>query len=213
MTRLYLVRHGQTAWNKQERFRGRADVPLDAVGLAEARALAQAYRETRFDALYASPLSRCQQTLEPLARILQLEVASVEGLADIDFGEWQGRPKTEIREQDAERYEQWMSSPEQVTFPNGESLAQVRQRALAAVGRIHSEQPDGTVAACTHRVVCKVLVCGLLGVPDALFWRIRQDATCVNVFEINNHGVATLVSLNDTHHAREVAGSGTLADF
>ena len=213
MTRLYLVRHGQTAWNKEQRFRGRADVPLDEVGLAECRALAQAYREQSFDALYASPLTRCRQTLEPLARLRQLEIQTLEGLVDIDFGEWQGRPKNEIQAERPELFEQWMQTPAQVTFPGGESLAQVRERALAAVDRIHTEHPDGTVVACTHRVVCKVLVCGLLGIPDSRFWRIRQDATCVNLFEISRHGTATLVTLNDTHHARNVAGSGTLADF
>jgi probable phosphoglycerate mutase len=118
-----------------------------------------------------------------------------------------------VQAEEPERYEQWMTAPDEVTFPRGENLAQVRQRALAAIGLIHTEHPDGTVAACTHRVVCKVLICGLLGVPDRLFWRIRQDATCVNLLEISRHGNATLVKLNDTHHTADVPGSGGLADF
>ena len=213
MTRLYLIRHGQTAWNKEERFRGRADVPLDEVGLAEARALARAFGEQGFDALYSSPLSRCLQTMEPLARLRQLEVRPLEGLVDIDFGAWQARPRAEVQAENPELYELWTTLPDKVTFPDGENLAQVRERALVEVARVHAEHSEGTVALCTHRVVCKLLVCGLLGIPDRLFWRIRQDATCVNLFEISPHGNATLIKLNDTHHAAGVPGSGSLADF
>ncbi|NOZ87419.1 MAG: histidine phosphatase family protein [Deltaproteobacteria bacterium] len=212
MAVLVLARHGQTEWNKEQRFRGRADVPLDEVGLAEAEALASAFEGMEIGGIYSSPLGRCKQTAGPLAKRLGLDVRVLPGLADIDFGSWQARQKDEIERQEAELYNLWLEHPEQVRFPGGENLEDVQARAMESIDRIVEENSAGAFVAVTHRVVCKVLVCGLLGIPLSLFWRIRQDAACIDVFEIDDKG-ATLVRLNDTHHTSSVKGSGGLADF
>jgi len=90
MTRFVLVRHGQTEWNRVERFRGRADIPLNETGLAQAKALARRLASWAIAAVYSSPLQRTRETGKAIARQLGLQVEPLEGLIDIDYGALQG---------------------------------------------------------------------------------------------------------------------------
>ena len=92
MAFVYLVRHGQTAWNKSEIFRGRADVPLNERGLKEAELAAEYFRGRKVDAIYSSPISRAVQTAEKIAGVLGLKVRMHSGITDMSFGDWEGRP-------------------------------------------------------------------------------------------------------------------------
>ena len=87
---LVLVRHGETAWNRGEVFRGRADVPLNETGFAQARALAQSLEREPVEAVYSSPLLRALDTAESIAAVHKLPVVKHEGLTDFDCGEWVG---------------------------------------------------------------------------------------------------------------------------
>ena len=99
MTRIVLVRHGQTEWNRVERFRGRADVPLNETGLAQAEATGRRVAsEWQPVCVYSSPLSRAVKTAEAIARHFDLPVHVHPGLADIDYGEWQGLTPDEVEE-------------------------------------------------------------------------------------------------------------------
>lgn len=91
MTRIILVRHGQTKWNVVERFRGRSDIPLDETGLAQAEALGlRVPRNFKPDAIYTSPLTRARQTAEAIAKRCGIPCRDHPGLVDIDYGQWQG---------------------------------------------------------------------------------------------------------------------------
>lgn len=91
MTRIVLIRHGQTEWNRLERFRGRADLSLNEVGLAQAEATARRIAAAwPASAVYSSPLKRAMETAKIIAEALALAVQPLAGLMDIDYGEWQG---------------------------------------------------------------------------------------------------------------------------
>src|SRR3989337_9617 len=97
MTQIILVRHGQTAWNREERFRGHADIPLDETGLLQAQATADRIAmQWKPDAVYAGPLSRTLKTAEPTAQLFNLAVQVEDGLIDVDCGLWQGLTPTEV---------------------------------------------------------------------------------------------------------------------
>jgi len=99
MTCIILVRHGQTEWNRVERFRGHADVPLNEIGLAQADAAGQRIAdEWQPTVIYSSPLSRAVKTAEAIAKHFDLQVQTYPGLTDIDYGEWQGLTPDEARE-------------------------------------------------------------------------------------------------------------------
>jgi len=212
MTTMYLIRHGQTDWNKDKIFRGRADVPLNAHGRKEARALGRHLKNVRVTACYASPLSRALETAEAAAAPHSLAVKLDDGIIDIDYGEWQGLSEAQVHRRYAGLFRQWHETPQRVRFPGGENLASVRRRALASLDRIRIENPDATVFVVAHRVVTKVIMCAALRMTNAAFWRIRQDNCAFNILEHSDEGLS-VVSMNDTCHMRESGIAPTLADF
>ena len=134
-TSIYLVRHGQTAWNKEEVFRGRTDIPLDETGLREAELAAEYFRPIHLQAIYSSPLSRARQTAQKIAQIHALEAQPLDGIIDMSFGSWEGQSLREVEEKDGVRYRQWRDEPHLVKLPGGETLEEVRARAMAALDR------------------------------------------------------------------------------
>jgi broad specificity phosphatase PhoE len=212
MTRVYLVRHGTTDWNKEEIFRGRADCGLNETGQAEARALAAYFEDVAMDAIYSSPLSRAAETAQAIASDRGLRVISDPAFIDIDFGEWQGLPLKEVTEKYSELYRLWRERPQEITFPGGENLAQVRARSWQGFMRLLQENPQKTILIVSHRVVTKVLICAVLGLDDSHFWRIKQDTTAVNCFE-HTGGMFVTSLLNDTCHLKSVPPGKWKKDF
>jgi broad specificity phosphatase PhoE len=202
-TRLLLVRHGQTAWNvgasNGEHFRGRIDLPLNEVGLAQAQTIADRLAHEPIAAIYSSPLQRALQTAQPIAERLGLPVQPHPGLLDINYGAWQGHSPAEVAELWPKLHRQWREEPERLHLPDGESFDIVRERALAAVRDICARHPNETVLLVAHQVVNKVLVCAMLGLSNAHYWRVRQDNACLDVFTYRD-GVFTAVHVNDTCH-------------
>jgi len=201
MTRFLLIRHGQTEWNRVERFRGRADIGLNETGIEQAHKLARRLAEEPISALYSSPLRRALQTAQPIARALGLSVQPLEGLLDIDYGAWQGLTPQEAAQRFPALYRLWLEEPHRVRFPQGESLSQVRRRCLAAVEELALKHQGQTVALVSHKIVNKVLLCAILGLGEAHIWRIEQDNGCINSFEKGESGFRILF-LNDTSHLR-----------
>ena len=198
-----MIRHGRTEWNRVERFRGRADIELDEVGVKQAEATADRISEWQVSAIYSSPLRRALATAEILARRFELEAKSLPGAIDIDYGAWQGLSPEEAAAKDNALYAKWMESPHEAKFPGGESLAEVKERAASAVDNLITQHPKETVALVSHKVVCQVLILSLLGLDNSHFWQIAQDVCAVNLFEVRG-GVPSALVLNDTCHLREL---------
>src|SRR5258708_4172785 len=107
MLKLYLVRHGESAWNVKHLYTGQTDVPLSELGQLQAERLGEAWHATEFDAIYASPLKRAQDTAKALAIRKMLPLRLDARLAEIHHGAWEGNPAAVIREQYAAEYEAW----------------------------------------------------------------------------------------------------------
>jgi broad specificity phosphatase PhoE len=199
MTRVLLIRHGQTEWNRQEIFRGRADIPLSAAGVKQAEALARRLAYEKIAAVYSSPLARAVVTAQH-ARADGVP-QPIDGLIDISYGVWEGRRGSQVKTEYEDLYRRWLSEPHLVRPPGGETLAEVRERATGALRRIVAGHPEATLAVVSHRVVNKVLLCAALGIGDDGFWRIRQDTCCLNILEWDGDRVS-ITLLNDTCHLR-----------
>jgi len=212
MTEIYLVRHGQTQWNKEEIFRGTNDVPLNETGLREASLAAHALKDIEVRAVYSSPLARAKETAAAIARLHKLEVRTIDGLKDICFGEWQGVAHQTVREQYSDLYRRWLEEPHTVTFPGGESLGALKSRAVEAVKEVVPNHPEDTIVMVSHRVVNRVLICGLIGIDLSRFWQIGQDTTAINLLTWKR-GRFILTCLNDTCHLRSVNQKRVKIDF
>ena len=198
MTTLILVRHGETDWNRDKIFRGRADIPLGNRGKLQAERVGEALTGRPLGALYSSPLQRSVQTAEAIAEHHDLAVTKLDAITDIDYGDWQGKPDEEVCAAYPELYAQWQSAPHEVRFPNGEGLVEVAERSLQAVLNVAAGQ-TGEIAMVSHRVTLKVVVLGLLGLGLERFWNVRLDTCSLTIFEISEQG-NILGRLNDTGH-------------
>jgi len=211
-TRLFIVRHGQTAWNTEKVFRGTIDVPLNDQGFAEAAAVAKALAAEPVTFIYSSPLSRAVQTAKPLADIKGIKINEHAGLTDLNFGVWQGHKLDEVKAEYAELFQTWVERPHDCKIPGAETLAQAQIRALDACREIASVHPGQTVMAVSHRVVCKLLVLGLLGLGPDKFWNVQQDTAAINLFVMTSD-TAIAFRINDTCHLAELANGRVTADF
>lgn len=212
MTRVYLVRHGTTEWNKEEIFRGLVDCKLNETGLAEARALEGYFRDVVIDSIYSSPLSRATETARAVAVSKGLLVIADAAFIDMDYGEWQGLPLKEVEKKYPDLSRLWRERPQDVTFPGGENLARVRARAWEGFERVVKGNPGKTVLIVSHRVITKVLICAALGLDDSHFWQIKQDTTAVNCFEYTGNTYITCL-INDTCHMKSIHFNVSRKDF
>ncbi len=206
MGQIYLVRHGETAWNKAKIFRGRRDIPLNEQGRVEAAGAALALREVPLAAIYSSPLSRARATAEAIASDRGLAVNADEAFTDIDYGEWTEYWDTEVRRKFGAQYRQWKESPHLVKFAGGESLDEVRRRAAPRLLELARRNPESTIALVSHRVVLKLLLCEAKGLDNSHFWQVRLDTGAISVLDYAN-GTLSVVIENDTRHIQAPAGS------
>jgi len=199
MTRVILVRHGETEWNRVERFRGRIDVELNETGHDQAQAVAERLRGRTIDAVYSSPLKRALHTAQPIAEVSGHKVQRLQGMIDVDYGDWAGRSPQEVADEYPDVYQTWVQASHLVEFPGGESLEQVKDRAWAALEEVCLRYPDHTAVVVSHVVVNRVLVCAALGLVNSCFWKIAQDNAAISVLECQQ-GEYRLLLLNDTCH-------------
>lgn len=203
MKRLIILRHGETEWNREEKFRGMADLPLTENGLQQAGHAARRIAELKPTVIYSSPLRRALQTAEAVGKAAGLPVHREEGLKDIDYGTWQGLSLPEAYNKYRKAYLQWLHSPQLVEFPRGESLPIVQDRVKKLLKFIDENHKDDAILFVTHKVVCKVLVLTLLGADLSHFWQIKQDVAAINVFDKRNVFLMAW-AINETCHLKRL---------
>jgi broad specificity phosphatase PhoE len=211
MTKVYLVRHGQTAWNVGEIFRGRADIPLDDTGRKEAELAGEALKDAGIHAVYSSPLSRSMETAQNIAKFHNLTVTPLEAITDIGYGEWEGQNNEQVKAKYPDLHRLWRTEPHKVRFPKGESLGEVRTRTMAALDELVARHKDQNIVVVAHRVPNKVICCALIGLDNSHFWRIQQDTASTNLFTRTN-GRWVVSYLNDTSYLKALR-KPALADF
>jgi len=210
MNKIILVRHGETEWNKEEIFRGHADIDLNETGLKQAQLLAKYLKNEKIGAIYSSPLKRAIKTAEAIAALHNLNVIPCQELIDFNYGSWEGLPQKTVESKYQVLYEKWLGRPHLVKMPGGESLKDVRKRALGLVERT-TLSDGGTVALVSHRVVHKVIICALLGLSNSHFWNIKLDTCGITVFSYSK-GLFVLEKHNDTSFLAPL-GRSELNDF
>ncbi len=199
MTRILLVRHGETTWNQQGRYQGQVDTPLSERGWEQGRLLAQALAPVKIDACYASPLSRAFETAKLCADLHGLPVTMDKRLLEIAHGEWEGLLAEDVQKKWPDLLQKWRTTVVDAPMPDGEAIDEVADRSMAAFNDIADLNPDKTVLVAAHDAVNKAVVCRVMGTSLAHFWQVKQDNTCINVLE-RQDGIWRLVLLNSTLH-------------
>ena len=208
-TTLYLVRHGQTEYNRKGIVQGRRiDSVLNATGHRQAEALAQRFRGTSLDALYASPMRRARQTVAAVAALQPgLDVQYDEDLEEMSWGHLEGEPATgSVLDRFAEIKSAWRQGHFDRAVEGGESVLEVQQRALRATGRILETQAGGAVLVVAHGRFLRVLIASLLEEDYGLqnMHRVKHDNTGVNHLVWDGEGLCSAQRLNCTDHLKTV---------
>lgn len=210
--RLLLVRHGETEWNRQGRFQGQIDVPLNDNGRLQAQKAGEFLKEVEIDFAVSSPMARPKETAE---LILQshpnIELKYNSDLREISHGLWEGKFEREIEQEYPGELERWRTIPAEVQMPEGENLQQVSERSTAAWQLIIQQALDeqrtiGLIVA--HDATNKTLLCHILGLSSESFWNFRQGNGAVSVIDYPSglDGHPVLQAMNITTHL----GSGVL---
>lgn len=199
--RLYLIRHAETAWNREGRCQGKSDLPLSEQGVAQARALAKRLGPLALQAVYSSPLARAVATAKAIAAPHGLQVETREAFRELDQGELEGLRFEEIARDHGEFLRRWQEAPAGEKIPGGESLQELQARALPALEEIVSEHPAGNVVLVGHNLCNLTLLSFAAGLHLNDFRRLQQEVAALSVIEFGGkrpHPV--LVRLNDTSH-------------
>ena len=195
-----LVRHGETEWNKLGKFLGHRDIGLNPRGLAQARETALALADWGHTVVYASPLARTMQVAQEISKLNELPVVAVEGMKELDLGDVEGVTGEEMRSLWPGVYAAWRENPATVVMPNGESLAQLQDRAWGAwleMEAVHSE--SDCLVVVSHNFAIRTLVAKLLGMPLSHFHRMVLALSSICIIESDQRG-RRLVSYNSTSH-------------
>lgn len=204
MLKLYLVRHGESAWNVKHLYTGQQDVALSEVGATQAERVAEKLAGMPFTALYASPLKRAHDTAKPFANLSGLPLQTDARLAEIHHGAWEGSPAAVIREQYADEYSAWRTQPHRMKMPEGESLDDVAERVQDFMQDLLAEHSAGNVLIVTHDAVLRVILLQTLQLGLEYFWRWRFDNASVSMVERVGDEHFRLALLNDVHHLEGV---------
>lgn len=164
-TRLFLLRHGEVESRYQRVFGGRIDMELSPQGHVQATALAEYLKETKFDAIYSSPMKRAQQTLAPLLANYKMEATTLPDLHEVHFGDWTGLNWQEVHDKYQVSAFQWLDMLEQAAVPNGECSRTFRSRIEPCLKEILENHSGQSVAVVCHGGVIRMILSILLDLP------------------------------------------------
>jgi broad specificity phosphatase PhoE len=197
--RLILVRHGETEWNRQSRIIGHTEIALNETGRKQAALLAQALRNEKVSAIYASPLRRTRETAAEISRVLGVEVEFSDAFKEIDAGDIDGLTFEEVAGRYGDFFSLWMRGDPSLRLPGGESFMDLRNRTWPALQRIVSEHNDGDVIVVSHTLAIMSMIASALGMDMADFRRIRLNVASISILEFKDQAVSMLM-FNDTCH-------------
>ncbi len=197
--RLFLLRHGETQWNRERRYQGCVDVRLCPEGVAQAEAVSLALAERPLAAIYSSPLRRALETAEAIAAPHRLPVRIDAAFREICHGLWEGLTAGEVRARFPDLSAQWRVTPETVTMPEGESVKEVRARVLDGLERLRANHDGETVCLVAHGTPVRLLILEALGVTPERLWVLHCPPAGLSELEFNS-GSATLRRLNVVNH-------------
>lgn len=202
ITRLYLVRHGETLANREYRYIGTRDDPLSPLGETQALQLADTLSGLPITAVYSSPLQRTYRTAILIAARHSLEVQRIDDLRECDFGTWEGLSRAEVLErspEDSQHLREWEQNTS-VAPPGGESFEALQQRVVTAVERLAQAHPDHAIVLVSHVGPIKVLLSAALGAPLSSAFRIFLDPATISVVDWRNAAYATVRLVNSHAH-------------
>lgn len=197
--KLYLIRHGETDWNKLEKCQGVSDIPLNSNGIRQAENLAYSLRDEKFSAIYSSDLTRAITTANEVAKYHPAEVKIDERFREMDQGEFEGLEFKNLREKYGEILKKWTEEPETLRIPGGETLSEVQERAWKGIANLISLHNNESVLLVSHNMTIITLLCKFSKKSLLSFREFSVKESSKSVISCKND-IFEIELFNDTSH-------------
>lgn len=202
MSKLYLLRHGQSEWNLLGKVQGQSDIDLNEKGIEQAKKVAERFLQEDIDLIYSSDLSRAYKTAEIVGEKLNLEVGILHGIRELNFGTWEGLDTKTIEAKHSEHYKCWRTEPHKMKFEQGEDLITVQKRALKDINKIREENPGKNILLVSHGTAIKTIILGLLDIDISKYNKMTIGNVGISIIEFRDFS-PVLKLFNDVNHVKE----------
>ncbi len=196
MGTIILVRHGENDWSRKNKLAGLIPgVHLNETGHQQAQNVAQRLASLPIKAVYSSPVTRCLETAGYIADSHKLSVKKVKGIAEVAYGEWEGKKIKKLAQNPLWRVVQFF--PSRMRFPQGEAMREVQFRAVQAIEVIAARHKDEMVVVVSHADVIRLVLAHYLGIHIDLFQRLSISPASASVLALGSDGGARVLRVND----------------
>lgn len=196
---IYLIRHGETKWNLEERFQGITNTKLTKNGINQGRKLAIRLKKIKMENIYTSPLDRAKITAGFIGEEARKDIIITDDFKEISFGDWEGLTTAEI----VNKYKwscKWFVNPELHQIPNADNMLEEKIRLRKKLTEIaEKNQSDNPNLIISHAGVIRLAILGVMDLPLSYYWRLAFSNACINILEYHKDRF-TLKCLNDTSH-------------
>ncbi len=201
MTTVYIIRHGETDFNKLHRFIGSTDHELNERGIAQAETLRAPMSRVHLDRIYSSPYKRTMMTAERVRNGRDIEIVTDRGLCEIHCGQWEGLNRDEIEARWPGQINLWESQPDLLHMEDGETFKEVQDRAIKAFCEIVKKEQNKSIAVTCHMLTIQLIMAKLLNIPICDVWQmVRLENTSITTMEIAENGSFEVVRWADETH-------------
>lgn len=202
MKKLYLVRHGESEWNKLKKIQGQIDIPLTEKGIEQAKLIGKRLINEGIEKIYTSDLKRAYDTASIIGKMLNIDVIPLKELREINFGIWEGLTTDIIKSKFSKERELWLKNPEMLKVEGAESILELQLRAMNEINKIISNNNIDNVLIVSHSATLKTIILGLLNMDISHFKNMTLNNVSLSIIEFRQYN-RVLTLLNDTSHLKE----------
>lgn len=202
MKRIFLIRHGESEWNKINKIQGQKNVNLTKKGIVGAHKIGNRLISKNIDAIYSSHLHRAKNTADIIGEKIKLPINIIEDIQEISFGTWEGMTGREVEESYKEELNSWRKNPEKMRIKGGETLEELQIRAMSAIDIIIDDDNLKNIAIVSHGATLKTIILGLLDMDLCHFKNLTLSNVGLTTVEFRDYN-RVLRNLNDISHLKE----------
>lgn len=194
---IYIIRHGETDWNREGIYQGQTDTSLNENGRQTARELGKILSRINFSAIYSSDLLRARETAEIINDFLNVPIYYTQDLRELDFGDWTGISIWKMGEKDPELFKKWQEDPWNISPPGGETFRELTERVIRVLEEITKRHKSENILVVSHAGPIKAMIFGLLSATGKAYWNIKISHSTVVIIDKDTDYTISMTKILD----------------